>query len=374
MTTVMLLLCRLWAIATGFSFVALASAGIAFTPHPDTANAPSYFSGTNSRASYHVEITTPSIHLQAAQLLLNGELVISRTYPILGMPPKQAYRLNDTLPVMFDSSHFAHAASIEVKCRAQTGGVWYEHTYTVTNKNRALLYNHPGIGALGGGDGSTIANSLMSGQNYDISHQTGAWTPTNLFSDMTVCDLLYINTHGATDIHEAGDTQIITPWDQPSPPPPFIPGYEQQRQSHIGTGLPPFNSTANPAINLFLLEACESGTTNNFIRACWPYRNYYSNPSIENQAFHSYTVFTLVEDTEDMADVLFTELVAGHVIDRASAELVIQAQALDLDVSDTLGGTLRYLDIGDAALYGDTTTRIKSVYTGTSVNPVGWYR
>jgi hypothetical protein len=51
--------------------VAIANAGANFIPHPGYP-APNYFSGTNSRAFYRVQVTAPHNHIAVVELYLNG--------------------------------------------------------------------------------------------------------------------------------------------------------------------------------------------------------------------------------------------------------------------------------------------------------------
>ncbi|MCC6351611.1 MAG: hypothetical protein IT202_03790 [Fimbriimonadaceae bacterium] len=348
---------------------ALAQASIQFTPHPDTVSAPYYFSGTNSRASFYAHVVYPTLHIARAQLVLikgsEETIVIDQTIPISGQPPKWIYLSEISLYCMFDSTHYFPGDIVRVEMRIYADGQWWTDHYDVIVKNRILLAQHPDPGIFG--EPALVASDTI-GPTYERPTLFGDWSPAAFCSGMASTNAIYYNGHGTPNSIKAGlvidglPTRVL-PYGDPTP---VFGSVEYDRIAQIGSGVPPFNSTQQPGINLAYLESCRSGVTNNFIRFCYPYMNGYGF-WLEDQCVLAYNTVVWLNEYESKAQTLYTSLVAGNVVTKARKDLV------DHDPPYHCDSPPRYMDYDDLARYGDHNTRFKSVYTATDSDPVGWY-
>lgn len=86
--------------------------------------------------------------------------------------------------------------------------------------------------------------------------------------------------------------------------------YEAYRISHIGSGIPPFNTGAIP-VNFCHIIACNCGVTNNFVRACYPYYMAWGGPWMENQALLAYPCYTSQNHRAMNAELVWSKLALG---------------------------------------------------------------
>ena len=146
---------------------------------------------------------------------------------------------------------------------------------------------------------------------------------------------------------------------------------EPYRTPQMGSGLPPFNSTGNPPINLAFLVNCGSGANEEFLKFCFPYENAYG-PWLENQAFIGFTPSINISDEFYITVLFIVPLADGYTVNHARAEVLTQA---DPPIRSFPSGSDpgHELTVTDMPIYGDRFTRIRSVYTGNDIAPVGWF-
>lgn len=301
----------------------------------------------------------------SATLKINGLGV--RVY---NQPPGEPYPLSVPLGVIFDSTHFANLSNIVVSVDAIDAlfNVYHAENYAPA-KNRVLIYEHPDLSA-----GANEVNTQLTPTNIARSVQAGtAWTASAFFSDMDFCSLLYVSTHGNPSLHSSGDAGAVY-----SGATPTTPNYLAERTGDIGTGYPPFNSTGMPDISLGYIYACNVGDSNAFNRMCYPYWNAYSEYWV-NHALLAYKVYVVTTQADEHAELIYEELVPGYTTSSAQAWLILNAADKGLLCWDTYDSSnpkagLRNIALGDLLLYGDVTTRIRTVYTGDNFPPIGWYR
>ena len=156
--------------------------------------------------------------------------------------------------------------------------------------------------------------------------------------------------------------------------------YESHRISQIGSGIPPFNTGA-PPVNFCHLLACNCGDSNAFTTVCFPYYMAWGGPWMENQALMAYTVYVVLQQMHEHANLIWNQLSLGWTAWRTYLwfnNIWLSGHPDELKVWDDLSEDPRYMKPGDLALYcnyaGDHgAMRIKSVYTGTQVLPIGWF-
>lgn len=347
-------------------------------PASPSESMPFYFAGTNSRISGHAHVTPGTKGFLEAILKVNGE---EAYHGYREVPDDNIWLANWNVHVMFDSTHFsASSATVEFRVK-DNNGTWHSITNTAPIKNRALIAEHPA--ALFSPDTAPYDTSLMSGLNYQTTtHDTGGWTASQYFSSMAGANVVWLNTHANQALHECGDGSVAYHGADG-----HYPSYEERRKAHLGLSpKPPYNPTGNPAINFAFFDACNMGDTNNFIRACWPYENYYAQRWLENQAILAFNVYLHASYSLNVHNLFGVRLADGLTIGATTAEIepILNTAAFSGPtialVADTLntgpnGATIWRDMIGDdITLYGDADMRIKSVYTGTSIMPIGWKR
>ena len=134
----------------------------------------------------------------------------------------------------------------------------------------------------------------------------------------------------------------------------------------MGSGLPPFNTTGQPAISLAYIETCSSGTTGSFIRFCYPYDNGYGF-NLEDQCVMAYNTCVFIPEYEEKARVFYgSSLVVGQTVTQAR-------QALVDDGRFHCGTNTTPMRWQDLPIYGDPNTRLETVYTRDGRPPAGWF-
>lgn len=257
---------------------------------------PNYWSGTNCRASGWAQIGGP---IYAAELFLNGELVNEW---VIGNPIEEEAPWNFFLEVMFDSSHFSNGTPVEVKFRVLTYSGWQEGSSDpdpIVN-NKLMMFEDP---APPTPDPVPTVQALMSGKNYLLYGEDGpSWGETDYFAIMSGSNAVFYAGHGNPYEHSAPTGSTLT-W----------PEYEAYRTSHIGSGIPPFNTGA-PPVNFCHLVACNCGDTNDFIRVCHPYYMAWGGPWMENQALLAYTCYTSQSHRALNAELIWEKLALGYTV------------------------------------------------------------
>jgi hypothetical protein len=361
------------AVLVALLLVSCARAGISFIPHVGYP-APGYFSGTDARAFYEADVSSPDVHIQAAQLYVGGVLTIDETYPVQGRAPHWVYHNSQAFAIMFDANRFPTDTSLEIKMRAEAGGVWYESTYSAPAYNFCRAFGRNEWEIVTGEDGAKAVDEQLSGIGYTVSYIPDLGWNASLVHDLldAYSTVVYFNTHGAID-------RLQTDYDELNPDSPEMiyfddsagsPDFLTWRAATMGSGYSPFNSTAHPPINLCVFDSCLTGSTSNFATLLFPYLNAYTD-TIEDQAIAGWTVSALVDDTRQLQTWLWEDLVSGDVIDDAIEDMITLAEAGSFQVLS--GGSLRAIGDGDFRAYGDHLTRIFGVYTGDH-SSAGWWR
>lgn len=327
---------------------------------------PNYWSGTNCRASGWAQVGGP---IYSAELFLNGELVNEWD---IGNPIEEEAPWTMILEAMFDSSHFANGTPVEVTFRVLTYMGWQEGSSELDPivKNKLMMFEHPDSGI--DPDAAPLVASLMSGKNYFLHLVNGgAWSEGDYFASLDGSNAVLYAGHGSPASHQAGTlTDSMTPAE-----------YETARISHKGSGIPPFNTGA-PPVNFCHLLACNCGDTNAFATVCYPYYMAWGGPWMENQALMAYKVYIPEKQLSEHAALIWNKLAEGQTARHTRDwfdEIWLEENPGEFRVWDEHPGPLRDMAPGDLALYcnygGDQgAMRLKSVYTGTQVAPIGWYR
>lgn len=213
--------CLLGVAVSAFGLFALAQTG-GFGPQVPANGGPmpSYFSGTNRRASGYAQLGEPILF---AFLRLNDELVAYYEYQPNDPEPLHAI----TLEVMFDSSHWMDGTEVEVKFGvygARSG--WQIANGTSVVRNKGMLWQHPDPNI--NSDPVLIAESLLTNKNYTLDVQNGgSWTVNHYLSMMGGSNLMFYAGHGSASMHLAGDYGQIR-WTD----------YEERRIDQIDGGAP----------------------------------------------------------------------------------------------------------------------------------------
>ncbi len=359
-----------FAICLTFFVAGLSWAGITFTPHPGY-SAPLYFSGTNARASYKCMVTNPDLHVEATQVLINGELLTSDTYPIMGFPPHYMYINEVTIPIMFDSKYFSSGTTVTIKMRAKAGGTWYEDTYSAPAKNYTrAMGRDEWENAVGGNGATTVHNKVTAiGHNCTLVDWDG-WSANTVQSMQDWGTTMYFNTHGLVDLFSADNGDLIYPSSTYGNP-----NVLAWRQSVMGTSgpLPPFNTTGNPPVDLVVFDTCLTGSNDHFLTWLFPYYNGYGG-LYEDQAIAGWTVSTYVTNAGLLATLLWNKLITEETIGRSRDDMIDKARNI-YGVKVTPSGEMdRTIEDGDFVVYGDQYMRYAGVYTGTNSIHTAWWR
>lgn len=331
---------------------------------------PNYWSGTNCRASGWAQVGGP---IYSGELFLNGELVNEW---VCGDPVEEEPPWTLLLEAMFDSSHFANGTPVEVTFRVLTYMGWQEGSSDPDPivQNKLMMFEDP---APPTPDPVPNVQALMAGKNYGLHSEDGpSWTKTDYFAAMNGSNAVMFAGHGNPYEHSVPDGSGIH-WAD----------YEAYRISHIGSGIPPFNTGAIP-VNFCHIIACNCGDTNNFVRACYPYYMAWGGPWMENQALLAYTCYTSQNHRAMNAELIWSKLALGWTARGAwlwLRDFVLpewhETDHHELPMSDANPPAWRDADIGDFALYSGPdqgAVRLKTVYTGDNLLPatptIPWYR
>lgn len=265
--------------------------------------------------------------------------------------------------IMFDSTDaWSHLDELEVKLEVKTTDsptVWITAAHECFVKNKAGIYSDPSLAR----DGETTLVNGYASMNYDTWVRHDPWTIATYFTDILQLSAVDLNVHGNSTSHNDGNP---TSYDFAT-----VSDYSAPLSSKIGAGLPPFNTSKWPPLNFVHYNACEVGKSPSWVGVLYPGQNFYSLGVIEDQAVMAYNVFTLDTYHDETSDALMGELTAGYTLYHAKYEL---ENCGEIYVRDTIGGVDRLIEVDDIVILGDITTRLTSVYTGTNVNPVGWWR
>lgn len=339
---------------------------------------PNYFSGTDSRFSVSTGIFGNNIGYNWFKVTMtcNGESLsheVTLTYP-----NNLYYNQHANISAMFDSSHFPDGATVTVTAQVTDvfGNYYAPKSASTSVKNKVLIAEHPDLI-----DGAETTSAEFIGQNYGQNLlDNGFWTPSAYFQQMNGCNVIYGSVHGNVDEHASGNYPSATAPDRVytgavSYSPPRSPNYDVERASQLGTGYPPFNSTSQPPIKFMFLYACLCGSTNNFIRACWPYDNYYGEwgaygPWGVNQSVVDYFVEANTADAGRTAHHFMGKMLGGYLAEDAIAAVIAASATETIQVSDNVSPLVWRRPVrDDFRVWGDPYTRVKTVYTYDSSAP-----
>lgn len=330
---------------------------------------PKYFTGTYNRAGAVCSVyPNPNPNVTGGVYIVDAKLYVGNNLVKHVAGDLETGPLTQTIGAVFDSTHFPHGTNLEVRCQFMDN---FFRIFSASKfcpvKNRALLYEHPH--ANGHPSGVAALGNILAGKNYALVGRTGAsWSESTVYNDMADMSLAYFNTHGTPTNVTAGNGTLMSSGE-----------IETTRIAVNGNGYPPFNPTGNPTTQLVALDACNVGDTSGFLTWFWPHLNSYSEWE-PNQALWTWSGYCYFNDSADIVNELWPNLVSGYTIGYSRVEFV---QKCILRSGET-PPYIRYspdnvvvrstLYLSDVPLYGDVHMRIKSVYTGTSTAPVGWYR
>ena len=355
-----------------------------------TANPPLYFSGTNCRAWGFVQLsgeqdpaTGGSTWVQEVRLYIGGTLVKSHE----GDGPDSDGTASEW--AVFDSTHFPNGAlEIKFECTCSAGHV-HTSSRSVAVKNRSLIANYsvvpdPPPPHSDPHPAPTGVAAILQGQNYDVNSLPGMWSANTYFNQMVGTNTVFVFAHGnkgspgtsnaafhvSGNFHE--DTKVFG-WFSPEMNGAWVDGYDDRRPPQLGTGLPPYNSSANPPTNLLWLWSCRTGNEAEFHRCLFPYYNVFSNVICEDQAYVGFTTFVAM--TNVPTEFALTQMMDGCTIYEAR-EIMKSAnmtgQLFDF-VSDVSPASWRHLFNEYMPIRGDYFAKIKGVYTGDNTQTTAWY-
>jgi hypothetical protein len=305
----------------------------------------------------------PSVWVVNAKLKIGGFLVRE-----FNDDPDPGGPMSMNLGAVFDSTHFLHGTNLAITYEVTDNwGRVYSKTKSAPVKNRALLYEHPD--GAGYPSGVSAVAAWLAGENYEVLTRFGStWSKASVEADMSNMSLSDFNTHGAPSAITAGDNSTF--------------GYLDilnTRTAVNGSGNPPFNSTGNPTTQFGAIDACNVGDTGNFLTWFFPYLTGYGKV-MPNQGLWTWSGYCSFGDSSEIVNELWNNLTDGYTIGYSQIQFVQKCILRSGETPPYIRWSpddITYrsvLFLGDVPIYGDSTMRIKSVYTGTHSAPAGWYR
>lgn len=340
---------------------------------PSDTGAPLYFSGTNCRVHFHVEVVAPTHGITNVKLIIGGMTTINEDFPV-GGGPHPVYRASVDRAVMFDSTEFESGSTITVRVEAtDTDDETSVEEIEVSVNNGCTLYGLNSFESQSGGAGSNIWAGIVPGLGYNlIAHENGSgWSANDLLADFGPATVFYVGTHGTSSY--ILDSYLDPIYAVDDPPHQSDPNFFSTRKDWVGLlayGPPPFNSSAKPMINLAYFDCCLTGADTLFEEGTlWMYLNYYSY--LEDQAEFGYKIeIPAAGIIEDLAQTFLDSMADGDTCEEAR-QLV--EESIVANGWETLF-TPDYSE-GDLVAFGDPFTRIKGVYTQSTTKATnGWWR
>lgn len=293
--------------------------------------------------------------------------------------PGEPIPMSVGLGVMFDSTHFGNGSTVVVKAEYwDNHGSYYQNEGATVVKNSALLAAFPESDMLAA---RWEADLRLVSPFFGKQLLVGEWDPIEFCESLAGHSIVFAPTHGhngtigslfaakmwptsyTTSVRPFGnDTYILghPTWIQSA-------GLESRRVAQMGSGLPPYNSTHQPPIWIAYALSCQTGLEQNFIRFCLPYNNAYGT-WLENQAWIGYNCDLYVKEYPTIAAQSFSVLADGGTVGYMVQKIV------DINPPVQDATTDKPLETDDISIYGDEDSRLLTVYTGTAVSPVGWFR
>ncbi len=393
------------------SLLALATPGFAQSgAHVPAYQAPmpNYFSGTNYRAMGEIYPYPPpvgssgSVSIVDTQLYVGGELVRSWT-----RGPEDQINYPLSLAVMFDSSRFAANSIIHVRFTGHDNfGRFYDSDIDdpgndAPNKNWATLYgrydfevayiykNSAGQFVIPGGPEEQYralppARASLLAMSYQIRKQETSlgWSALDLYPYAKECNVLLINSHSNSTFMNSDTNDLwLQYWGQPvtikniygTTVPTGAPadsiGLLTNRIEANGIGLPPFNSTGLPPINIAFMSGCQTAADNQFAEGTlYPYGNVYVGTS-EYPEDQACVGFAISFETNGNAGAVHTAFWGAL----ANGRIVAIARDIAYEAYEGSNGGDDPTDF--MHVYGDFNARLKRVYTPDGSDaPNKWYR
>lgn len=351
---------------------------------------PFYFSGTNCRAFFRVSASSNmgSRGLANIYMRIGGEQVGYWHFEIMDPNNPMSVGTVGYVPYrFFDSTHLSNG-TVTVECEATAylaNGQESEPeigSFSTQVKNRGLAYEHadPGITP----DPAPYIAARLAEMNYTTSVATEPWNAQTYLFDMANSNVSSYSGHGSPHSHVDGillSQPYNTIWNGGAGTPgnPQY-SYLNWRQMQVGSdALPPFNSSANPPLNFLFVQCCRAGQDPDWKRALFPERNAYNQDAnlSENQAVWAWVPYISMGDMKVTSMVIWPKLAAGKAV---GASLIEFGQYLinnpsSFTVWDTYPGPSRHMVWTDAVMFGDPATRLRTLYTGTTIPPVNnWYQ
>lgn len=301
-------------------------------PGPDSPM-PFYFSGTYCRASGRVIPPGPGPQgILSATLYINNNATATYSYNGIGSPPAEVI-----LSAVFDSTQFAPGSTVTVRIDALDMQFrFYSESDTAPVANRIVIAEHHDME-----DGAEkVKKHVLSSRYSRTTLDSNSWTGLQVLSELLGANSYFVSTHGNPASHYDDNSDPVYHGNSGG-----LPNYLEARVAQMGSGatLPPFNTTANPPVNIAYFYACNVGDTPNFETICYPYVNHWLEYMV-NQAVLAYTVYVEVSDAGRHAELIYSMLMEGQTLATAMAWLVINAYDENLHVWDTYPGTMRVLN------------------------------
>lgn len=341
-----------------------------------TPNPPKYFSGTNCRAWGFVQLsgeedpaTGDSTWVYQTRLYIGGTLVASH----YGDPEADGTAGEG---VIFDSTHFPNGTNLEVKfeCTCSAGHV-HSSTRSVVVKNRAVGHD-PALA----GPACMIVQNCLPALNYGTFVRDQQFTASEYLADLDGATINFVGAHGCAAMNGfsspafiAGSGERVAAWnDGPHP------GVLEQRQSQMGSGPFPYNSTATPPISLVVHQVCSTGWDNSFSTYLFPWYDAYNDPWATNQAFLGFAGYFNGNISFEFGSTLVMWMSQGRSVWDARDRMIGSANS---DPFSPFRQTVQRANVWEpmsednTRIWGDYATRIKQVYLPNCFQvSTGWYR
>lgn len=194
------------------------------------------------------------------------------------------------------------------------------------------------------------------------------WTATQFATAAEACNVLHVHSHGSPERvwSDSNDYWINHPQDCDPPVCIYggaLPGNAETgavsllniRMSANGQGLPPYNSTGSPPINIAYIDACNTGVNNSFADgALFPYGNTYVGTSgtPEGQAVFGHAIPVYSSEAEATNEHLWEALRLGYTAHEARINAFFGYQG-----ANAPGTAYDFMHV-----WGDFYARLKSVY------------
>jgi hypothetical protein len=351
----------------------------AFAP-PHSLSAPYYFAGTNCKASG--EIIPPQIqnipgveHIVTASLKLNGITVRSYEFD-----PSEPTPMRVSLGITFDSSYFAPGSTVTVEISGYDNlGSYYQDDYQVSVINKVLALNEPSLTtaaypACDAATGFTTGSPFLQLSNYALHIENMMhWTDDWQFIEQGSANVLVVGAHANSTLHHTGFEDL-----EPTSEAAFVTPIEAElaQQSNLGTGVPPFNSSATPPLQFVYIVGCNAGDNDEFMRYLWPFHQY-GGGWLDDQVTAAFNRLIISGCLYMFANTYKNSLVVGH--NAFMSRLIMEQFAVnnpgtlivrDIDSSEYD----RDFSASDLSLFGDPYARIKGAYRQDHVQSLDWSR